>query len=324
MRLCVGEHAWACGIQHLHCRWTGIFGYRFYFVSSWLKEKIMTRRILTFIFLLTSISVQVHAQKMWEIGVVGEIEKDSLFSSAGFVYLIDNAGRLFSPKNVSDEQFEKKLAMIKASKIKLMGVNVFMPGDMKLVGPTVDEQQILAHATTIFKRSKAAGVKMVVWGGGGARRIPEGFDPATARKQFIDIARKVSAIAKNYGVVMAFESLNSTETNFVNTAAQALQMVKDVDHPNFRLNIDFYHMLMENEGPGIIEQAGKYVVHCELAEREGRSAPGVHHQDFIPYFQAMKKIKYKGKVVVECQWKDVNQQAATAYQEIDRQIKAVF
>lgn len=282
----------------------------------------MIRFIFTLVLIASSIHVQ--GQKIWEIGVVGEIENDSLFRSAGFTCLIDNAGRLFSPKNISDEQFESKLALIKASKIKLMGVNVFMPGDMKLVGPTIDEPQILAHATTVFKRCKAADVKMVVWGSGGARRVPDGFDPATARKQFIDIARKVAAIAKNYDVVLAFESLNSTETNFINTAEQALQLVKDVDHPSFRLNIDFYHMLMENEGPAIIEQAGKYVVHCELAEKEGRSAPGVHRQDFIPYFKAMKKIKYKGKVIIECRWKDVNQEAATAYREIDKQIKAVF
>lgn len=282
----------------------------------------MMRLLCTLILIVSFINA--HSQKMWEIGVVGEIEKDSLFTSAGFTYLIDNAGRLFSPKNVSDEQFETKLAMIKRSKIKLMAVNVFMPGDMKLVGPTVDEQRILAHATTTFKRAKSAGLKMIVWGSGGSRRVPDGFDPATARKQFIDIARKVSAIAKDYNIVMAFESLNSTETNFVNTAEQALQMVKDVDHPNFRLNIDFYHMLMEGEGPAIIEQSGKYVVHCELAEKEGRSAPGVHHQDFTAYFQALKKIKYKGVVIVECNFKNVNQEAAVAYQEIDKQIKTVF
>jgi sugar phosphate isomerase/epimerase len=280
--------------------------------------------MLRLLFILLLVTSSVYAQKKWEIGVVGEIEKDSLFSSAGFTCLIDNAGRLFSPKNVSDEEFKRKLAMIKASKIRLIGVNVFMPGDMKLVGPAVDEQRILAHATTIFERCTAAGVKMVVWGSGGARRVPDGFDPVTARDQFIDIARKVSAIAKKYGIMLAFESLNSTETNFINTAEQALQLVIDVNHPNFRLNIDFYHMLMEGEGPSIIEKAGKYVVHCELAEKEGRSAPGVHHQDFVPYFQMMKKIRYKGRVIIECQWQDVNRQAATAYREIEKQISEVF
>lgn len=280
------------------------------------------RLILTLAFVISI--AHAHAQKRWAIGVAGEIEKDSLFTSAGFEYLIDNAGRILSPKNISDEQFAGKLAMIKASKIKLMGVNVFMPGDMKLVGPAIDEPRILAHATTVFKRCNAAGIDMVVWGSGGARRVPDGFDHATARNQFVDIARKVSAIAKEHKIMLAFESLNSTETNFINTAEQALQMVKDVDHPNFRLNIDFYHMLMENESPAIIEKAGKYVVHCELAEKEGRSAPGVHHQDFIPYFKAMKKIKYNGKVIIECNFTDVKNQAATAYQEIDKQIKAVF
>jgi len=282
----------------------------------------MIRLILIVVLLATSLHVQ--GQKTWEIGVVGEIEKDSLFSSAGFTYLIDNAGRIMSPKNVSDEQFESRLAQIRKSKIKLMAVNVFMPGDMKLVGPAVDEPRIFEHATVIFKRCQAAGIQMVVWGSGGARRIPDGVNPSTARDQFIGIARKVAAIAKTYKIVLAFESLNSTETNFINTAAEALQLVKEVDHPNFRLNIDFYHMLMEGEGPAVIELAKKYVVHCELAEKEGRSAPGVHHQDFIPYFMALKKINYKGRVIIECNFKDVKNEAPIAYKEIHRQIKAVF
>lgn len=275
-------------------------------------------------FLLLCAAIPSIAQQKWGIGVVGEIEKDSLFRAAGFTSLIDNAGRLFSPKNIDDAAFENKLAIIRKARINLVAVNVFMPGDMKLVGPAVNEEAIITHATTVFRRCQDAGVRMVVWGSGGARRVPEGFDHSKAMEQFVDIARKVAGVARRYNVMLAFESLNSTETNFVNTAAEALDVVKRVDHPNFRLNIDFYHMLMENEGPAIIEQAGKYIVHCELAEKEGRSAPGVHREDFTPYFKALKKVKYKGIVVIECQWQDVNKQAAAAFTEIQRQINSVF
>ncbi len=165
-----------------------------------------------------------------------------------------------------------------------MSGNVFMRGDMKLDGPNVDEQRILEHATIVFKRCEAAGVKMVVWGSGGSRRIPDGFDPAKARKQFIDIARKVSAIAKEYDIVMAFESLNSTETNFINTAEQALQLVKDVDHSNFRLNIDFYHMLMENEGPAIIEKL-KIMLFIVSWQRKKDGLPWCTWTGFCALFQ---------------------------------------
>ncbi len=79
-----------------------------------------------------------------------------------------------------------------------------MPGDMKLVGPSVDEQRILEHATIVFKRCKAAGVKMVVWGSWWFAPIPDGFRSGGKRKQFIDIARKASAIAKEYDIVMSF------------------------------------------------------------------------------------------------------------------------
>ncbi len=53
--------------------------------------------------------------------VVGEIEKDSRSHSAGFTCLIDNAGRLLSPKSVSDEQFESKLTMIRGVEDQIDG-----------------------------------------------------------------------------------------------------------------------------------------------------------------------------------------------------------
>ena len=62
----------------------------------------------------------------------------------------------------------------------------------------------------------------------------------------------MAAVAAKYDVILALENLNSTECNFINTLSEALAVVKAVDHPNFRLCVDIYHMLKENESPAAI------------------------------------------------------------------------
>ncbi len=276
------------------------------------------------IFLLLSFqSLLLTAQKP-EIGIAQSMENDSLLQASGYHYLVESISKCFSPRNVSDQQFAERLQAIKKMKTKLYAVNVFIPGELKLVGPDVNEQAVLSYAEIVFQRCNAADVALIVWGSGGARRVPDGWDQKKAKEQFVSIARKVSAIAKDYKIVLALENLNSTETNFMTTLSEALEIVQQVDHPNFRLCADIYHMLKENEQPAIIEQAGKYLVHCDLAEKENRTAPGISGDDFRGYLKALKKIKYSGKIILECRWDNLALQAAPARQYLQVQIDEVF
>lgn len=81
-------------------------------------------------------------------------------------------------------------------------------------------------------------------------------------------------------------------------------MLEPVDVYDVRptLCADIYHMLKEAEGVDIIEKAGGYLVHCDIAEKENRNPPGELGQDFRPYLIALKKIKYAGKIIIESMW----------------------
>jgi sugar phosphate isomerase/epimerase len=259
-----------------------------------------------------------------EIGIAQGLEHDSLLYNSGYLYIVESINKLISPRNVSEEQFTQNLATLRKLKTKVYAVNLFIPGDLKLVGPEVNEQAILSYAAQVLLRCKLAEIKMVVWGSGGARRVPDGFDREKAKEQFASIAQTIAVIAKKHNVMLALENLNSTETNFITTAADALAMVKRVNQPNFRLCVDIYHMLKENETPEVIEAAGKYVVHCDIAEKENRTPPGVTGEDFRPYLKALKKIKYNGKIVIEGRWENVATQASPAYQYLQQQIDEVY
>jgi sugar phosphate isomerase/epimerase len=264
------------------------------------------------------------AQKIPAIGIVQNIENDSLLQQYGYRYLVESVGKLISPRTVTDDQFQQNVLKIKNLRVPMYAFNIFIPGELKVVGPDVNEEAVLTYVDKIFQRCKASGVNRIIWGSGGSRRVPEGFDPAKAKEQFVSIAKKIAAKAAQYNVTLALENLNSTETNFITTVEEALDIIKRVDHKNLRLCVDVYHMLKESEPPASIIKTKGYVIYCEVAEKEGRTPPGVQGDDFRPYFVALKQIGYNDKIMIECRWENVAAQAESAFQKLQIQIQDVY
>lgn len=289
-----------------------------------LTFKIMKNAILFLVLLSTTDLFSQKKVDLPEIGIVQSLENDSLVRSFGYRYLVESVARLISPKNVTEEQFQENAKKMKSLSHPLYACNIFIPGELKVVGPEVNEVAILEYTEEVFKRCQRANVNMIIWGSGGSRRLPDGFDKERAKAQFVSIAKKISDLGARYNMTFALENLNSTETNFITKAEEALEIVKKVDRKNFGLCIDIYHMLKEGESPAIIEKSAANLIYCEVAERENRTPPGVRGDDFRPYLSALKKAKYKGKIVIECRWEDVARQGLAAYQYLSGQLKEVY
>lgn len=281
-------------------------------------HKVFSRKV----FLLLCLAVNsLYAQP--EIGIATQLNNDSALARSGYAFIVETVGNTVSPK-IADADFEERLTVLKNLKTPVYALNIFIPGDLKLVGPDVDEQAILNYTQNVFKRSKLAGIKLIVWGSGGARRIPEGYSREKARQEFIQVAKKVAAQAEQYEIILALENLNQQETNFITTVAEALQIVKDVNHPNFKLCADIYHMLRENEPASVLLTAKGYLIHCDIAEKENRTPPGVKGDDFREYLRVLWKIKYTGKLVLECRWNNLPMEAEAARIYLQQQVNEVW
>ena len=254
-----------------------------------------------------------------DLGVIQSIKKDTVMYQAGYRYIEESITNSFSPRNVSEQQFQKNLELFNKSKVRLYSCNVFIPGSLKLVGPAVNDIAVLGYVDTVLGRCKRAGVSLVVLGSGEARRIPAGYDSIQAAKEFIILVRKMADLASAYGIVIAIENLNYTETNFILSLSQAIDIVKAVNRSSFKLTVDIYHMLMEDEPADVIEQTGGLLVHCHIAEKTDRAYPGKTGVDFRPYFRSMKKVNFKGKIMIECRWGDFDKEAASARQYLLQQ-----
>ena len=232
-----------------------------------------------------------------KFGVCGGPEIGQIAKSCGYDYFEWSVGGLLNPRE-EEEVFESALEQAKAVGLPCPAVNVFIPGDLKIVGPDVPRSALEGYVTTALRRAEIAGVERVVFGSGGARRIPDDFDRERAWQQLIEFCRMVGAIAQDHGVLIAIEPLNLTETNVINTVAEGAKLARDVNHPNIRLLVDGYHWAKDNDTTeGIIENAD-LLVHAHVATVDGRRPPrdGATNEGFL---QVLKKAGDDGRGSIE-------------------------
>jgi sugar phosphate isomerase/epimerase len=257
-----------------------------------------------------------------EFGVCAKVADFPMLSAVGYDFVEEGVSRFLVPDK-PDSVFLNILEEQRKTGARVVSCNGFFPGHLKIVGDTTMHEELLAWGDVALRRAQMAGMSYIVLGSGKARNVPEGFSREKATQQFVDMCKKLAPIARKYNVVIVIEPLNSGETNLINTVAEGAQIVVAVDHPHVRLLCDIYHMMREDEPAENIVTYGKYIRHCHIAEKEGRTAPGAEQDDFTPYFAALKKIGYKGGVSVECRWKDLKEQAPSALAYMKQQFESL-
>ena len=257
-----------------------------------------------------------------ELGVCQSTKNAAMVKEAGFVYLEEGVSGYLMPKE-PDEAFARRQAEVKTAALPVRYCNGFIPGDLKLVGPEPRHDDAVKYASTALVRAGKAGVRAIVLGSGGARRVPEGFDKEKALAQFVEFARRIAPVARDNGVTVVLEPLNRGETNFINSVSEGIGVVDAVGHEGFRLLADFYHLLREDEGPESIVKAGARLRHCHVAEKAERTSPGTKGDDFRPYLRALKQIGYRGGLSMECKWKNLANDLPVARRTLAEQIASV-
>ena len=256
------------------------------------------------------------------IGICTSVANAGIAKNAGCDY-IEEGVRSFLVPDRPDAEFQAKLDLLKGSPLPIRACNGFLPETLKSVGPEARHDEIAAFAETAFRRAREAGVRFIVFGSSGSRNIPEGFDRAAARGQFIGLLRRLGPVAGKYGIVVALEPLRRAECNFINTVTEGAAIVREVNDPAIRLLADIYHMLCEDEGPAAIVAAGPLLVHCHIAEEDGRTPPGVHGQDFTPYLEALRRIGYAGGISFEGRFTDLASELPAAVKTLEAQLARV-
>ena len=232
------------------------------------------------------------------LGVCGHPSVAHVLAAAGFDYIEVNVVRDLQPEP-PDDAVADRLAMLRGLPLPAPVANVFLPGTLKLTGDAVDPAAAERYVRTAFARAAAAGIAIIVFGSGAARRIPDDFDRERAWAQLVDFGRLIGPLAVDHGVTIAVEPLNYAECNVLNTVAESAAYVRDVDHPGVRLLVDAYHWARNEEPTDAIVAAGPLLVHAHIATYANRLAPGQEPCDFAPFFGALRNAGYAGALSVE-------------------------
>jgi len=138
--------------------------------------------------------------------------------------------------------------------------------DLLVLGPPDVRRQLIDYLRLVFDLCAAAGAAKMVFGSPRNRRR-DGRSKKDAMAIGADVFRELGCEAARRGLVLAIEA-NPPEygADFITTVSDAVELVKAVDHPGFRLHLD--HGCMTMAGDVIAEsipQSAPYAVHAHAS-----------------------------------------------------------
>jgi len=165
---------------------------------------------------------------------------------------------------------------------------------------------------TVYRRTKEyfnvlidlchdlAGTVMVI-GSPKQRSLVDGQTYAGAWQRAVELFRGACDKARDAGVTLCIEPLAKTETDFINTVAEGLKMVREINHPNFKVHLDV--KAMAAEGKPSIAEIIRSVKASEIGHFHVNDAnlygPGMGDVDYDPIAAAVRAVGYTKWLSVE-------------------------
>lgn len=192
-----------------------------------------------------------------------EINFIPVAAKLGYDYFETNFGFL---ARGTDEEFEELKKITAESGIKCEAANCFMPNDLPVTGPSVDYDGIKAYVEKGMSRGSEIGLQTVVFGSGGARRIPEGFSYAEGIRQMgYFLGETVSPIAAKYGITVVIEPLRAQECNMISTVNEGAILSVIAGKENIQTLADIYHMKFAGDTPDNIRMLKGSIKHAHIS-----------------------------------------------------------
>ncbi len=224
-----------------------------------------------------------------------------LIRDAGFDYLELPVGALMSATD--EAAYQRVMQEILAMGLPVEACNVFIPATLKIVGPTVEREPLWQYAATALQRMGEIGVRVCVFGSGGARSIPDGFDRTTALAQLASFLDHVQETSARHNVRVVIEPLNRGESNVFNSVGESDGFNQSRGLAGIGVLADLYHLSVEGETYDGMIAAGDRLGHVHVADAD-RSAPGEGAAtDYAGFFQTLKRMAYPGTISIEARWR---------------------
>ncbi len=201
---------------------------------------------------------------------------------------------------MSEDEFSNLKEFINSLKTPVEVFNVLLPGYVKALGPEYSAEKVKNYLETAFLRAKELGGQIIVFGSGGAKRIPDGFDREKAMEQLEDFVKILAQKAEKYGIIVPVEALRSAECNCINTLYEAQELSRKAESKNIVMLADWFHMCAENETADDMKKLGKSLKHVHIAMPDSRKVPyDGDGYDYTEFFTALCEMGYNERISFE-------------------------
>ncbi|GHU69268.1 tagatose 3-epimerase [Clostridia bacterium] len=247
---------------------------------------------------------------MIRIGICASPDKAETVKRIGYDYIELN---LSATAAMTDEEYAAVKASLESAGIKAEAFNVMIPQPYRLTGPDADLVPVKEYLNRAIPRAADLGCQVIVFGSGGARRVPERFAAYDAWTQLVEYLKTAASVAREHGITIVVEPLRQKETNIIHTVKEGAALAAAVNDPNVAVLADTYHMYSEGEPFSVFTQVKDRLRHTHTAEPVTRAYPSEGDgTDYTEIFTALKAAGYDGRISVEGGCKDFEPEATAA------------
>lgn len=175
-------------------------------------------------------------------------------------------------------------------------------------GSVKDQQTAMVYLMALIDQAVALNSPRVIGPIYSVTGVVGAHDEKTKAQHFkcvVKNLKKLARYAEERKIELCIEPLNRFETDFLNTVEQGLKLIKAVGSKYVKLHLDTFHMNIEekNQAAAILK-VGKHLGHFHACGTD-RGIPGEDSLDWRPIVAALKKVGYRGDVVIESFTPDV-------------------
>lgn len=204
---------------------------------------------------------------------------------------------LFEPSHLRDPELRRG---IEASGLGCTFCSVLPEGLNMLTDDAPVREKTRDHLKQCIQVAGEMGADVLA----GPLYAPVGYLPGRRRtqdewKRAVEVFQDLGPALEDFEITLAIEPLNRYETYFLNTAADAAKLCREINHPRIGILFDTYHANIEEKTmQEAIASAGPYLRHFHACEND-RGVPGTGHIDWPAVFRALREVNYDDWLTIE-------------------------
>jgi sugar phosphate isomerase/epimerase len=156
------------------------------------------------------------------------------------------------------------------------------------------------YLVDLAEATRELGGSLLVLGSPKQRDVLPGVSHEQAVGYAIEVFERIMPAVGAAGIDLCLEPLAPSETNFLNTCAEAMELVRRVNHPHFKLHMDVKAQSSEPGAtvPDLVRRFAATAGHFHAQDVNLRG-PGMGDVDFDPIMKALVEAGYDRWVSVE-------------------------